>query len=111
MATDAFTKNLIELSSGVMTKTGTSARATGGSTADPKKQRIVNGIRMAHAVSLSRFIINRNFGFNSGTFWNIDPNIERHFIVALISFSPFCPSVHSAFESHVTWKAALRFDP
>ena len=41
MVTDAFTKNLIELSSVVIRKTGTCARATEGSTPDAKRQRIV----------------------------------------------------------------------
>jgi hypothetical protein len=42
MLTDAFTEKLIELSSGVITKTGACARVTEGSTTDAKRQRIVN---------------------------------------------------------------------
>jgi hypothetical protein len=39
MATDAFTKKVIELSSCVIAKTGTCARLTDGSTADAKRHR------------------------------------------------------------------------
>src|SRR6266699_529117 len=63
IATDAFTKNLIELSAGVITKTGTWARVTDGSTANAKTQRIVNGMRMVHTVRLSHFIVNRKLEF------------------------------------------------
>src|SRR5258706_10908274 len=42
MATEAFTLNLIELPSCVITKTGTCARLTDGSTADAKRHRTVN---------------------------------------------------------------------
>jgi hypothetical protein len=42
--TDAFTENLIELSSGVTTKTGTCARPTDGNTADAKRHRAANRI-------------------------------------------------------------------
>jgi hypothetical protein len=42
-ATDAFTKNLMELSSGVTAKTGTCALLTDGNTADAKKQKTANG--------------------------------------------------------------------
>src|SRR6516162_1002445 len=42
MATDAFTENLIELSSVVILKTGTCARLSDGNTADAKKKKRVN---------------------------------------------------------------------
>src|SRR5258707_10498560 len=42
MATEAFTPNLIELPSCVITKTGTCARLTDGSTADANRHRTVN---------------------------------------------------------------------
>src|SRR5262252_6536733 len=42
MATDAFTANLIELSSVVILKTGTCARLTDGNIADAKRIRIAN---------------------------------------------------------------------
>src|SRR5215471_18897521 len=50
-ATDAFTANLIELSSVVILKTGTCARLTDGNTADAKRIRIAN--RMLVRVCLS----------------------------------------------------------
>src|ERR1700685_2315257 len=42
MATEAFTKNLTSLSSGVMVKTGPCARANDGNTADAKRQKTIN---------------------------------------------------------------------
>src|ERR1700730_12613493 len=42
MATDAFTANLIELSSVVILKTGTCARLSDGNTADAKKKKTAN---------------------------------------------------------------------
>src|SRR5262252_7999060 len=50
-ATNAFTANLIELSSVVILKTGTCARLTDGNTADAKRIRIAN--RMLVRVCLS----------------------------------------------------------
>src|ERR1700691_4477072 len=42
MATEAFTKNLTSLSSGVMVKIGPCAWATEGNSADARRQKIVN---------------------------------------------------------------------
>ena len=50
--TDACTKNVIELFSFTIVKTGASARVTDGSKADAKKQKIVDGIRMADTLNL-----------------------------------------------------------
>ena len=51
MATDAFTANLIELSSVVILKTGTCARLSDGNTADAKKKKTAN--RMLPCARLS----------------------------------------------------------
>jgi len=57
IATDASTSNLIELSTGVIAKTGTSyAKLTEGINADTKMQMTAN--RMAVSVSCSRFVVN-----------------------------------------------------
>src|ERR1700745_3973499 len=50
-ATDAFTENLIELSSVVILKTGTCARLSDGNTADAKKKKTAN--RMPPCARLS----------------------------------------------------------
>ena len=78
MATDASTKNVIELFTGVIVKTGASARVTDGSKAETKKQKIVDSFRMADNFTYPRFIVNRKlhlFLEHSGT--GIPPGIHR----------------------------------
>jgi len=60
MATEAFTKNLMLLSTGVIEKTGASARLREGSTADAKRQstesRILPSLRLLKVAVNSQFI-------------------------------------------------------
>ena len=57
-ATEAFTKNLIVLVSGLISKTGTPcARDTEGSTADANKLRTIHCIRMAVSVRFYYFVV------------------------------------------------------
>src|SRR5579862_4444341 len=57
-ATEAFTKNLIVLVSGLISKTGTPcARDTEGSTADANKLRTIHCVRMAVSVRLYYFVV------------------------------------------------------
>src|SRR5271167_2730446 len=65
--TDASTSNLIELSTGVISKTGACARLTEGSTADATRQRIVS--RMLGSVSLTRFVVNDSIQKTSNEDW------------------------------------------
>ena len=59
--TDDWTKNVIELFSFTIVKTGASARVTDESRADAKRKKIVNCIFMADTLRLSGFIVNRKF--------------------------------------------------
>jgi hypothetical protein len=61
MATEAFTKNLTSLSSGVMVKTGPCAWANDGNSADAKRQKTVNRMESLLKVSdTTTFIVSRS---------------------------------------------------
>jgi hypothetical protein len=67
IATEAFTLNLIVLFSGVITKTGASARHSGGSATDARRQKTAANL-MVLSVSLFRLAVNLYF-----------PNLKRLF--------------------------------
>src|SRR5712671_5093789 len=69
IATDAFTKNLIELSSGVTTNTGTCALPSDGRAIDATRQRILNpSITPLNPILDTRHLVSKcpNFHLN----WN-----------------------------------------